>query len=114
MKVQLIKSLNGTNEWLEAEIGVHKCTEKDWSKFYQPSQNNKHKMGELKHLQVMMCMDERDSNNQTFKKYLWGKDENSPHQRLEFMMVACKPNSTNKVSKKLCLNDENQFDKTMS
>ena len=62
-KVALITSLNGTNEWTEEEIGLHPCTEKDWKKFTNPAIHYKNKMDELKHLKVMMCMDEKDENN---------------------------------------------------
>ena len=78
---------------------------------FGPTDNYKHKFKELKKLQRMMCMDKKDFNNQTVKINLWGRDENPPHQRLEFSMVACQPNTTRHGVP--CLQGENTFDETL-
>jgi hypothetical protein len=80
---------NGTNDWVVWEGGVHKCTPQEWEKFFAPKQTQKNKFEMLKRLGAMMCMDKKDNNDQPIDMNLFGRDQNSPHRRIELILQPC-------------------------
>jgi len=108
MKLVLFNSGNETSKGKQTYIGVHKCNETDWNNFPRFQEPYKVKIKKLKELNVMMCINIEERK----KLKLWGKDENTEHQTLEFMMTACKPGSINNDIK--CLQNETTHSETMN
>jgi hypothetical protein len=45
---------------------MHKCTEQDWAKFYQPSKNHRKMINDFKDKAVAFCPDDNDMNGKPF------------------------------------------------
>jgi hypothetical protein len=72
-------------------LEYRKCIDEDWNKFYEPSKKNKPKIEKLKKKGSMHCLTGKDLSGKPVKFDIYGPDENSPHNRLEFLYKPCTP-----------------------
>ena len=63
-------------------LGKHLCTEKDFAKFYEPSEHYSPMITRLKQSQTLWCLDEPDQIE------LFG-NENTDFGRLNLMVLPC-------------------------
>ena len=53
---------DGKKETMKQKIGVHKCTEEDMKKFYEPGKKSKDKIEDLKKREALLCLNSFDIN----------------------------------------------------
>lgn len=75
-------------------MGVHRCTEKDYKKFYEPSKNSKPRIKDFKDKNAWWCMDEyeeKDGKKLPLNRQLFGSGDAQPNRSLGVVFVPCIP-----------------------
>ena len=73
------------------EIGVHKCSEKDYEKFYPVSIGSKIKIDSFKKQNAFNCLDDLDIHGQRINKKLFGHTDNMANRNLVITFRPCIP-----------------------
>jgi hypothetical protein len=79
--VQLHRSINGVES--EIPLKFHKCTEEDYSYFYEPSKKVTGTLQRLKDRGNLKCIDREAAIE------IRGQDDTTDHSRLEIIMQPC-------------------------
>ena len=84
-------------------IGVHTCTEDEWSEFYPPRAASLSHFNRLKADKEMLCLNKTDTDLN-----LYGPNENTPHRSIElmFLPVGCNETTENCTEK---LNESKKY-----
>jgi hypothetical protein len=69
---------NGVSERITQRIGVHKCTNEDYKKFYKTERKSVNLVKALKDTNGLFCINPLDVNGNSYNLKLWGRDESSP------------------------------------
>jgi hypothetical protein len=87
----LITEGDGASSTVKQRIGTHVCTNEDWKKFHEPADRDKVKIERLQPLNVMYCLDPKDSEGKPINKSLFGPDDDHKNRKLEINFKTCSP-----------------------
>ena len=82
---------DGTKSNVTQEVGVHKCNQSDWDKFFPPSNKSKRTFELYKNKEVMFCMDNVDKKGKMVNKNLFGNSATMANHHLEIVYKPCTP-----------------------
>ena len=81
---------NGHNYFKESkQVGVHKCTEKDWATFSPPKKDKKERIEQLKKANTMFCLNQDELQWDGNPLGLFGSNGYTMHRRLEIRFLPC-------------------------
>ena len=81
---------NGISEYNnKTEIGMHKCSEKDFEKMNTPSRASENPIKRLRDKNQLFCLNETDVNDKSYNLTFYGRDDFTPHRRIEWKFMPC-------------------------
>jgi hypothetical protein len=63
---------NGTHNKIAQKVNLHKCSEKDWQNFDEPSKKSKISFDNLKMQNEMYCMNHEDNKGNEINMNMFG------------------------------------------
>ena len=91
---QLVEDVDGEKAW--KPLKSHPCNETDFAQFYKVAKRSEKRLQELKDTDALICLDDL----QEHKIEVYGEDEHTNFQRLEFLLLPC----IEDLKKGICVN----------
>ena len=88
--VSIVKA-GGNIDEEKVHIGVHKCNDTDWERFYDVTTESEKRFNRIKDNESAFCLDEYDGQGNKNDFRIWGETEAMPHHRLDINFRPCIP-----------------------